>query len=74
MGLTLGVGANWCPRGALGATASSKVASSRDLLREGLGAAGADEKLKLEGIDCAGLLLAKTVLALKLPGESRKED
>jgi hypothetical protein len=30
----------------------------------GLGTAGAGEKLKLEGLDCAELLLAKTVLEL----------
>lgn len=55
-------GTAWCARGALGATASSKVASSRDLLREGLGTAGADDKLKLEGTDGVELLLVKTGL------------
>ena len=53
-----GVGAG----GALGASASSKEASSRDLLRDGLGGA---VKLKLEEA-CAGLL-AKTVLGLEKP-------
>jgi hypothetical protein len=60
-----GVGAG----GALEASASSKEASSRDLLRDGLEGA---VKLKLEDA-CAGLLV-RTVLGfeklLKLDGES----